>query len=303
MPVRAWRGASTPVMVALSDRDLSAGACALLPFALVGVALGWRVVFCTIATCPREHAGANERERGKIDRRAGCTRPEAPGDPMGLILRSRQMWTLAATYFCYGYCAQHVPGLVSRNTWTARAAMTLTEMGILRQPALGGRAWSAISAAAVLDDIIHRTGRIKFARQSVAISRLLASPAVCVSAGGAGARSLCQRQPCSASGVFGLELVVGNAWAVILDIGGNFAGSCSAVMNTAGQYRRHHRRGGHRLYRQRLTAGTMAFYVVSALARDRRDCCFIRRSMPAAKLAPDCHADWRAAPNDAKTRR
>jgi sugar phosphate permease len=35
-------------------------------------------------------------------------------------------------------------------------------------------------------------------------------------------------------GLFGLELVVGNAWAVTLDIGGSFAGSCSAVMNTFG---------------------------------------------------------------------
>ena len=37
-----------------------------------------------------------------------------------------------------------------------------------------------------------------------------------------------------AGAVFGLELVVGNAWAVTLDIGGSFAGSCSAVMNTFG---------------------------------------------------------------------
>ena len=34
--------------------------------------------------------------------------------------------------------------------------------------------------------------------------------------------------------MFGLELVVGNAWAVTLDIGGSFAGSCSAVMNFVG---------------------------------------------------------------------
>jgi sugar phosphate permease len=34
--------------------------------------------------------------------------------------------------------------------------------------------------------------------------------------------------------LFGLELTVGNSWAVTLDIGGNYAGSVSAVMNFLG---------------------------------------------------------------------
>lgn len=34
--------------------------------------------------------------------------------------------------------------------------------------------------------------------------------------------------------VFGLELTVGVSWAVTLDIGGNYAGPVSAVMNTVG---------------------------------------------------------------------
>jgi MFS transporter, ACS family, glucarate transporter len=34
--------------------------------------------------------------------------------------------------------------------------------------------------------------------------------------------------------VYGLELTVGVSWAVALDIGGEFAGSVSAVMNTLG---------------------------------------------------------------------
>ncbi len=66
--------------------------------------------------------------------------------------------------------------------------------------------------------------------------------------------------------MFGLELVVGNAWAVTLDIGGSFAGSCSAVMNTFGNI------GGaiiatvDRLHRQGKYGWNAAFYAVSALA-------------------------------------
>ena len=39
---------------------------------------------------------------------------------------------------------------------------------------------------------------------------------------------------CFGIAVFGLELTVSNSWAVTLDIGGRFAGSCSAVMNSFG---------------------------------------------------------------------
>ncbi len=65
--------------------------------------------------------------------------------------------------------------------------------------------------------------------------------------------------------MFGLELVVGNAWAVTLDIGGNFAGSCSAVMNTFGNL------GGFLVatatgFIAKYYGWNQAFYVVSALS-------------------------------------
>ena len=65
--------------------------------------------------------------------------------------------------------------------------------------------------------------------------------------------------------VFSLELVVGNAWAVSLDIGGNFAGSVSSVMNTLGNI------GGTIMavatgYIVASYGWNMSFYVVAALA-------------------------------------
>jgi predicted MFS family arabinose efflux permease len=84
------------------------------------------------------------------------------------------------------------------------------------------------------DLIIHRTGRIKFARQSVAIVGFLIA-ALFIPLGCA-AQSPYVTAALFGLAVFGLELVVGNAWAVTLDIGGSFAGSCSAVMNTAGNF-------------------------------------------------------------------
>jgi sugar phosphate permease len=82
------------------------------------------------------------------------------------------------------------------------------------------------------DLIIHRTGRLKFARQSVAIAGFLIAAVLIPLACWADTPYLTAFL--FGVAVFGLELVVGNAWAVTLDIGGHFAGSCSAVMNTFG---------------------------------------------------------------------
>ena len=66
--------------------------------------------------------------------------------------------------------------------------------------------------------------------------------------------------------VFGLELVVGNAWAVTLDIGGNFAGSVLLGDEHAGQYRRHHHGGRPPAISSRPMAGTWPSIVVAGLA-------------------------------------
>jgi sugar phosphate permease len=141
------------------------------------------------------------------------------------------MWIVAAMYFCYGYCLNMFLAWYPKYLDAARG-YTLAEMGFFASLPLAAGVVGDILGGVISDAIIHRTGRIKFARQSVAITGFLIV-AVCV--------PLAVFEPdryLSAAlfgcAVFGMELVVGNAWAVTLDIGGSFAGSCSAVMNFAG---------------------------------------------------------------------
>jgi predicted MFS family arabinose efflux permease len=56
---------------------------------------------------------------------------------------------------------------------------------------------------------------------------------------------------CFCLALFGLELTVGVSWAVTLDIGGEFAGSVSAVMNSIGNL-------------GAFVAATLTGYIVSA---------------------------------------
>jgi sugar phosphate permease len=174
---------------------------------------------------PSEHAGVNEGERGKIVAALGDAKGRPP-IPWKLILGSRQMWTVAAMYFCYGYALNMFIAYYPKYLDAARG-YSLKEMGFFASLPLAAGVVGDICGGLFSDMIIHKTGRIKFARQSVAIAGFLIAAVCCPLA-------VLEPDRYISAALFGLELVVGNAWAVTLDIGGSFAGSCSAVMNTAG---------------------------------------------------------------------
>ncbi|MBW8708320.1 MAG: MFS transporter [Alphaproteobacteria bacterium] len=221
-------GALTPVMVATLIATYSWHAPFFL-FGLVGIV--WAAIwFWFYRDVPSEHTSVNAGERQKIVAALGNPKGRPP-IPWKLILSSRQMWTVAAMYFCYGYALNVFITYYPKYLDAARG-YSLKEMGFFASLPLAAGVVGDICGGLFSDMIIHRTGRIKFARQSVAIVGFLIAATCC---------PLAVLQPdryISAAlfglTVFGLELVVGNAWAVTLDIGGSFAGSCSAVMNFVG---------------------------------------------------------------------
>jgi sugar phosphate permease len=221
-------GALTPVLVA----SLIAAYTWHAPFFLFGViGIVWAAAwFWYYRDVPSEHPSVNEGERNKIVAALGQPKGRPP-IPWKLILSSSQMWTVAAMYFCYGYALNVFITYYPKYLESARG-YTLAEMGFFASLPLAAGVVGDILGGVISDAIIHRTGRIKFARQSVAIAGFLIAAACC---------PLAVLEPdryisalLFGFTVFGLELVVGNAWAVTLDIGGNFAGSCSAVMNFIG---------------------------------------------------------------------
>ena len=221
-------GALTPVLVAALIAAYSWHAPFFL-FGLVGIV--WAAVwFWYYRDIPSEHPSVNAGERDKIVAALGNPKGRPP-IPWKLILSSRQMWTVAAMYFCYGYALNVFITYYPKYLDAARG-YSLKEMGFFASLPLAAGVVGDICGGLFSDMIIHRTGRIKFARQSVAIVGFLIAATCC---------PLAVLQPdrylsalLFGVTVFGLELVVGNAWAVTLDIGGSFAGSCSAVMNFVG---------------------------------------------------------------------
>jgi MFS family permease len=89
-----------------------------------------------------------------------------------------------------------------------------------------------VAGGSLTDAVYRKTQRLKFARRIVAAPALLISGALLIPA--ATTNSASSALFFLAASFFSLELVVGPAWAVPMDVGGEFSGTVAAVMNMAG---------------------------------------------------------------------
>jgi sugar phosphate permease len=200
-------------------------------FALVGLA--WAALwFWYYRDTPDEHASVNAAERKLIHDSLGGPRARTSRSvPWGRILSSPTLWTLSIMYFCYGYC------LAVYLDWFPKylndhRGFNLKMMGIYASlPLLAGTLGDLLGGIAS-DSLAHRTGNLKMARRGVAMFGFLLAAAAIVPATLTSDPETCVMFTCLA--VFGIEFTVGVSWAIPLDIGGDFAGSVSAVMNTCG---------------------------------------------------------------------
>jgi sugar phosphate permease len=200
-------------------------------FALLG--LIWAAVwYWFYRDTPDEHRMVNQAERDLIASALGSSGARSGKSvPWKQILSHPQMWLLSAMYFCYGYNIGIFLSWFPKYLNDAHG-FSLKQMGIYASlPLLAGVAGD-ICGGWFSDLALKRTGNLRFARRVVAITGFLiaavAIPLACL-----------QEDPlvgvayfCIA--VFAIELTVGVSWAVTLDIGGEYAGSVSAVMNTLG---------------------------------------------------------------------
>jgi MFS family permease len=204
------------------------------PFFVFG-ALGvvWAAVwYWFYRDTPDEHGSVNPAELELIHTAIGEPRRRtSSGVPWGQIFGARMVWVLSAMYFCYGYC------LAVYLDWfpkylNAHRGFNLKEMGFYASlPLLAGVIGDFLGGW-ISDRWAHRSGDLRNARRVVASLGFLLAAAAIVPAAITGDAYASVVFNCIA--FFGLEITVGVSWAIPLDIGGDFAGSVSAVMNTAG---------------------------------------------------------------------
>jgi sugar phosphate permease len=98
-------------------------------------------------------------------------------------------------------------------------------------PLLAGTAGDLLGGW-ISDIWARRSGNLKLARRGVAVFGFLLAAASILPATFTSSPTSSVWYSCLA--VFGLELTVGVSWAIPLDIGADYAGSVSALMNTCG---------------------------------------------------------------------
>lgn len=204
------------------------------PFLVFGaLGLVWAAVwFWYYRDTPEEHGSLNDAERALIREQLGGGAKRASKEaPWKAIFAARQVWVLSAMYFCYGY------SLAVYLDWfpkylNAHRGFDLKQMGIYASlPLLAGVVGDFLGGW-LSDRWAHSSGNLRLARRGVgafgfALASLCILPATLTADAQWSVVFTCLAY-------FGLELTVGVSWAIPLDIGGDFAGSVAAVMNTMG---------------------------------------------------------------------
>jgi sugar phosphate permease len=205
-----------------------------MPFFLFGiVGLLWAAVwYWYYRDTPAEHVGVNDAERSLIAGSVGGARAAvASSVPWRRILASSTLWRLSSMYFCYAYC------LAVYLDWFPKylndhRGFDLKHMGMYASlPLLAGTAGDLLGGW-MSDQWARRSGDLKRARRGVAVAGFLLAAAAILPA--TFTASPAASVWYSFIALFGLESTVGVSWAIPLDIGGDYAGSVSAVMNTCG---------------------------------------------------------------------
>ncbi len=221
-------GAITPPIVALAIVPFFGWRAAFYAFGVLGVV--WSAVwYFYYRDTPEEHAGVNEAERELI---AGGIKRKGKGSvPWRQILSHGNLWVLSVMYFFYNYNLNVYQDWFPTYLRQAKG-MTLAQMGIYASFPLLSGVVGDLAGGWFSDHVLRRTGNVNLARRWVAIAGFILSAAATVPA-------VLVHDPkvsvaCYCVAFFGLEWTVGISWAVTLDIGGDYAGSVSAVMNMLG---------------------------------------------------------------------
>lgn len=197
-------------------------------FGAIGViwAVAWYLYY---RDRPEEHRSVNAAELAVIgDSGSGRHRVQVP---WRRIVASPNMRVICGMYFCYAYT------LWMYMTWFPTYLMeardfTLKQMSVVHTITLAAATLGDLVGGWLSDVLARKTGNLRWARRSVAIAGFLLAAACILPATLTPDRYL--SAALTALGLFGLELTVGVSWAVTVDIGPEFAGSISGVMNMCG---------------------------------------------------------------------
>lgn len=253
--MQLWFPSSERGIVHGVSHSFSRLAVAIVPFIAVSIiaVLGWRWIFYLFGATgllwsfaffwmyrdlPEKHPGVNRLELAHIREWSVndsapplSVGPIRPKEPWNRIFGSRNMWYIAISYGCFYY------GTYFYVTWfpdylLQYRHLSLKAMGTLAPLPLVAGMVGDLLGGSLTDGIYKKTGKLKFARRVVAAPSMLASGLCLIPA--ALTHDAMTAIFCLTASLFFLELVISPAWAVPMDVGGQFSGTVSGLMNMTG---------------------------------------------------------------------
>jgi sugar phosphate permease len=204
-------------------------------FALLGIA--WSLVFFYFyRNRPEDEARVNAVELAHIrDTPNGEISPVATrlrsDVPWRAIFTSSNMWFIAAAYGCFFYGAYFYVSWFPTYLLEFRH-LSLNSVGYLASLPLISAMLGDLTGGLLTDHVLRKTGNLRLARRVVAAPGLLLAALLLIPAGTTD--SAITAVLCLTASNFFLELVLGPAWAVPMDVGGTSSGTVTAVMNMVG---------------------------------------------------------------------
>ena len=200
-------------------------------FGIVGII--WAVIwYVYYRNYPQDHPGVNEAELKILTASGYAGKPkEKVVVPWGRILRSRNLWFLSSMYFCYGWMLWMYLQWFPTYLMEARH-LSLANMGLAASSPLLAATITNMLGGWVSDKLAHRLGDLRRGRVFVSVVGFTIAGTAVIA--GVLADNLLMAIACLSLAMAGLELTVAVSWAMCLDIGGDYSGSVSAVMNMLG---------------------------------------------------------------------
>ena len=145
------------------------------------------------------------------------------------MFRSRNLWSIFGMYSATSY------GFWFLLTWLPtyliqQHGVSPQRAGIYAALPLAVGAISSVSGGALSDMLVRRIGSLMWGRRIVGLGGFLVAACGFVAAGFAGTAT--PAILCLVLAEMGLDLAMPVAWAVCLEVGGDFGGTVSAFMNT-----------------------------------------------------------------------
>jgi sugar phosphate permease len=205
-------------------------------FALLGIA--WSLVFLLFyRNRPEDEARVNTAELAHIrgtspnGEISPVTTQIQSAVPWRAIFTSPNMWFIAAAYGCFFYGAYFYVSWFPTYLLEFRH-LSLNSVGYLASLPLISAMLGDLAGGLLTDHILRKTGNLRLARRAVAAPGLLLAALLLIPAGTTD--SAISAVLCLTASNFFLELVLGPAWAVPMDVGGTSSGTVTAVMNMVG---------------------------------------------------------------------